>query len=313
MKNAHTIGFRGQAGWAALLLLALPSLAAAQASAARGFDSPKQAADALIKAAAANDIKTIQAIFGPDGKDFLPSGDAVSDKQELAAFAARAKEKTRVAPDPLDSNRMVLSVGADDWPLPVPIVKIDGRWRFDSAAGHDEILARRIGSNELDTIAMMRGFVEAQQEYASELRNGNTMRQYAQKLISSPGKQDGLSWRLPDGTPAGPAGDEVARALEEGYTDKSQPYNGYHFRLLSAQGPSARLGARNYIWKGAMIGGFAVVAWPAKYGSTGIQTFMVNHDGLVYQKDLGPDTAKLAAAITTFDPDKTWLVTEDEP
>ncbi|HEY7369506.1 MAG TPA: DUF2950 domain-containing protein [Thermoanaerobaculia bacterium] len=292
----------------------IASGALGQAAAPKAFATAQQAADALVKAAGAGDLKALQAIFGPGSKDIIPSGDPVQDKQDLARFAERARQKMTVSSDPNNASNLILVVGADDWPMPVPIVKgQDGKWRFDAAQGSEEILARRIGSNELDAILLLRGYVEAQHEYASELRDGATMRQYAQKFISTPGKQDGLSWKLPDGTHAGPAGDAVARALAEGYTDKSQPFNGYHFRILTAQGPSARLGQRNYIFKGMMIGGFAAVAWPANYGVSGIQTFLVNHDGLVYQKDLGPETATLAAAITTFDPDKTWLVTEDEP
>jgi hypothetical protein len=293
------------------------TLAAGAASPPAGpkaFDTAEQAAHALVKAAGAGDVKALQAIFGPEGKDILPSGDPVEDKNDLMQFAERARQKMTVSSDPDAPNNLILVVGADDWPMPVPIVKgQDGKWRFDAAQGEDEILARRIGGNELDTILLLRGYVEAQEEYASEIRDGKTMRQYAQKFVSSPGRQDGLSWKLPDGTPAGPAGDLIAQALAEGYTDKSQPYNGYHFRILTSQGPSAHLGERNYIFKGMMIGGFAAVAWPANYGVTGIQTFLVNHEGLVYQKDLGPDTAKIASAITRFDPDETWLVTEDEP
>jgi hypothetical protein len=196
--------------------------------------------------------------------------------------------------------------------MPVPLVKRGGKWQFDAAQGKEEILARRIGNNELEAIALLRGYVEAQEEYASEKRDGSPMLQYAQKWISTPGKQDGLSWRNPDGTPGGPVGDEIAELLARGYTDKAAPINGYHFRTLTAQGPAAPLGARNYIVNGMMIGGFAAIAWPANYGVTGVQTFQVNNDGLVYQKDLGPETGKVAPTIKRYNPDKTWIVTEDE-
>jgi hypothetical protein len=206
----------------------------------------------------------------------------------------------------------VLIVGDGDWPMPVPLVGKGGKWHFDVRAGKQEILARRIGGNELNAISLLRGFVEAQQDYATEHHDGSPMLQYAQKWLSTPGKQDGLSWYDANGKPAGPIGDEIARLLAAGYTKKAEPVNGYYFRTLTAQGPAARLGARNYIVKGMMIGGYAAVAWPAHYGVTGVQTFQVNNDGVVYQKDLGPDTARLGPAIKTFNPDKGWTVTNDE-
>jgi hypothetical protein len=191
-------------------------------------------------------------------------------------------------------------------------VQSGGKWHYDAKQGREEILNRRIGGNELDTINLLRGYVEAQEEYASVPREEGAARQYAQRFISTPGKHDGLSWREADGKPAGPLGDEVAKALAEGYSDKTKPYNGYYIRTLTSQGPSARLGARDYVWKGAMVGGFAAVAWPANYGVTGIQTFLVNNDGVVYQKDLGAKTSELAPAIKAYNPDKTWVETKDE-
>ena len=210
-------------------------------------------------------------------------------------------------------KKATVIVGPGDWPLPVPIVQTQGKWRFDVKAGRREILARRIGGNELDAIELLRGYVEAQFDYVTEEHDPSGIRQYAQKFLSTSGKRDGLSWFGADGTPAGPFGEGIAKALAEGYTDKTKPYNGYYFRILTSQGPAARLGARDYVVKGMMIGGFAAMAWPANYGVTGIQTFQVNNDGVVYQKDLGPDTEKLAAGIKAFNPDKTWLVTEDAP
>jgi hypothetical protein len=230
----------------------------------------------------------------------------------VAVFVGKSKEKTAIEYDLADPDVAILVVGKDDWPSPVPIVRgKDGKWRFDSKSGAREILARRIGGNELDAIAILRGFDEAQLEYASVEHDGSGMLQYAQKFISSPGKQDGLSWKNADGSFGGPMGDEIAEAVAEGYTDKTKPYNGYFFKILTAQGPSAPKGARNYIVQGAMIGGFAMIAWPATYDVTGIQTFITNQDGIVYQKDLGPDTATLAPKITAYDPDKTWTITED--
>jgi hypothetical protein len=292
--------------------LAMPTSGASTAAGGQAFDTPQQAADAIVQASAAGDVATLEKILGPGGKDIVVSGDPVEDKNNLEKFAAKAHEKMSVSVDAKNSKRATLLAGNDDWPMPIPIVQNNGKWRFDVAQGKHEILARRIGGNELDTIDILRGFVDAQKEYASELRNGAKTHQYAQKWISTPGKQDGLSWNGPDGKPAGPIGDEIAKLLAEGYSNKAEPINGYYFRTLTAQGPNARLGARNYIVDGAMIGGFAAVAWPAKYGSTGIQTFLVNNDGDVYQKNLGPDTAKIVAGMKTYNPDKTWTITEDE-
>ena len=186
----------------------------------------------------------------------------------------------------------------------------DGKWHFDSAAGHDELLKRRIGANELDVITICRGYVEAQQRYASETHDGSGVNQYAQRIISTPGKHDGLAWQNADGTWGGPVGRRVATAIEQGYAAK-EPFHGYYFKTLKGQGPSARLGKLDYVVGGAMIGGFALVAWPVEYGVTGIQTFIVSYDGIVYQKDLGPQTPTLAAAMDRYDPDDTWKRTDD--
>jgi hypothetical protein len=295
--------------WTAALLLAGPLFAA---TAQRTFDSPKQAVDALVAAAAKNDVPALLAIMGPEGKPLVDSGDAVSDKNDRAKFVERAKQASHIEYEIADPDVAVLVIGNDDWPVPVPMVRSAGKWRFDAKSGAREILARRIGANELDAIALLRGYVEAQHEYASQIHDNSGMLQYAQRIISTPGKHDGLSWKNADGTHGGPMGDEIATAVAEGHSDKTKPYNGYYFRTLTAQGPSAPKGARSYVVKGAMIGGFALVAWPATYDVTGIQTLLVNQDGIVYQKDLGPETAKLGPAIQAYDPDKTWIVTEDE-
>ena len=278
----------------------------------RTFDTPRQAADALAQAAQADDVAAIVAIFGPDGKDIVPSGDPVQDKNDIERFAERAKENLEITFAPGNPNRAVLVVGEDEWPMPVPVVKRGGKWQFDPKQGKEEILTRRIGNNELEAIALLRGYVEAQEDYASEKHDGSPMLQYAQKWVSSPGKQDGLSWKNPDGTPGGPVGDEIAELLAKGYTDKAAPINGYYFRTLTGQGPAAPTGSRDYIINGMMIGGFAAIAWPANYGVTGVQTFQVNYDGVVFQKDLGPETAKIAPTIKRYNPDETWLATEDE-
>ena len=286
----------------------------AQAAGPRAFDTPRQAADAVVGPAEAGDIPALLAIFGSDTKDIFDSGDPVKDKNDLARFAAKAREKMEITYDVADPGIADVVVGNDDWPMPIPLVQgKDGKWRFDAKMGRQEILARRIGGNELNAIALLRGYVEAQREYATQLHDGAKIRQYAQKWISSPGKHDGLSWKNADGTTGGPIGDEIAALLAAGYRDKAAPVSGYYFRALTSQGPNARLGARDYIVDGRMIGGFAAVAWPANYGVTGVQTFQVNSDGTVYEKDLGPETAKLAPAIQSYNPDKTWVATDDEP
>jgi hypothetical protein len=193
----------------------------------------------------------------------------------------------------------------------VPIVKQGGKWHFDSQAGRTEILDRRIGANELDAITICRGYAVAQKEYASEIHDDSGVNQYAQRIISTPGKHDGLAWQNPDGTEGGPIAASVAKAIEEGYTSKSGPYHGYYFKTLTGQGPAAPLGQLDYVVEGAMIGGFALVAWPAEYRVTGVETFIVSYDGVVYQKDLGPDTEKIAAAMERYNPDKTWHRTND--
>jgi len=277
----------------------------------RSFDTPKQAADALIQAAKSFDVTSLREIFGPDGQDFVPKADPVQDKNQVAAFVARTEEKTSVTIDPKNSARAILTVGNEAWPFPVPLVKRGGEWYFDSKAGRDEILYERIGTNELDAITVCRGFVEAQEEYASEIHDDSGINQYAQRAISSDGKHDGLAWKNPDGSWAGPVGDTVAKAIEEGYATRSEPFHGYYFKLLKGQGPAAPHGELDYVIDGAMIGGFALVAWPADYGITGVKTFVVSYSGIVYQKDLGPETARIAAAMERYNPDKTWQRTDD--
>jgi hypothetical protein len=298
----------------AMVLSAVPRTTATTETAAvqqKTFDTAQQAADAMILAVKNDDVTALLEIFGPAGKDFVSTGDDVQDKNSRAAFAALAQEKMTVEIDPHHPNRAILSVGNEDWPTPVPIVKQGGKWHFDSQAGRTEILDRRIGANELDAITICRGYVEAQREYASEIHDDSGVNQYAQRIISTPGKHDGLSWQNPDGTEGGPIAASVAKAIEEGYTSKSGPYHGYYFKTLTGQGPAAPLGQLDYVVGGAMIGGFALVAWPADYQVTGVETFIVSYDGVVYQKDLGPDTAKIASTMERYNPDKTWHRTND--
>jgi hypothetical protein len=283
------------------------------APAPRGFSTPDEAAKALVEAAGKFDVPALQEILGPDAEDLIISEDPVTDKNNSLAFAARAQEKMSVVRDPSNANRAILSVGEEEWPMPIPIVKKSGKWRFDAKAGRDEVLFRRIGANELNAIQVLRGFVEAQAEYVSTMHDDSGFHQYAQKLISSPGKQDGLYWTNPDGTPGGPISEAVAKAIEEGYTlAKDSAYHGYYFHLLNGQGPAAPMGQLDYVIKGMMIGGFALIAVPAEYGITGVQTFIISHDGIVYQKDLGPDSLNIAKQIDRYNPDKTWQRTDDE-
>jgi hypothetical protein len=220
--------------------------------------------------------------------------------------------KMDLSVDPKTKTRAFLLVGNDNWPFPVPLVKSGTTWSFDSKAGVNEIVRRRIGRNELDAIQIAHGFVEAQDEYTQTKHGNPPVNQYAQKIISTPGKQDGLAWQNPDGTWGGPVGENVARAIERGYSSKKEPYHGYYFKVLKGQGPDAPLGQMDYVVNGAMIGGFALIAFPAQYKVTGVKTFMVSNDGVVYEKDLGPNTVELAQKIDRFNPDKTWNPVAEE-
>jgi hypothetical protein len=286
--------------------------AAAQIRSQQSFVTPQKAAEALIKAAGDYDVPALLSIFGPHGEDFIESADPVRDKNNAQAFAVKAREKESVWIDPAKPTRAILMVGNDNWPLPIPIIKKNGKWRFDTQAGREEILRRRIGANELDAIQICRGFVKAQYEYASQQHDG--INQYAQTIISSPGKQDGLYWQTADGTPGGPISKPVARAIAEGYSTEGPqtPYHGYYFKVLKGQGPAAPLGRIDYTIEGVMIGGFALVAVPAEYRVTGVKTFMVSNYGVVYQKDLGPDSLTIVKNMELYNPDKTWQRTNDK-
>ena len=272
----------------------------------RIFASPKDAADALVGAAERFDVPALLEVLGPEGTDLIGSGDPVLDRNQAAEFAKQAKTKLVVATDPKTPKRATIVIGDEDWPLPIPLVRDAAGWRFDTAAGKLEILLRRIGRNELDAIEVCRGYVEAQEEYASEPRGGATSVQFAQRVIGTAEKQDGLAWRESDGTWRGPIGEKIALAIDEGYSSRTEPYHGYHFKILKAQGPSARLGSLNFVVKGMMIGGFALVAAPAEYEVTGVKSFIVSHDGVVYEKDLGPKTLEAFRSMELFDPDPSW-------
>jgi len=280
--------------------------ASAPAAAQKTFGTAQEAADALVSAAQSFDRPALQAILGPDADYLVAPGEPAKDRETALAFAAKAREKSAVVVDPKNKNRATLIVGDQDWPLPIPIVRKSGRWLFDTAAGEQEIVYRTIGSNELSAIQICRGYVEAQHEYALVKHEGSSVNQYAQHVIASPGKQDGLAWQNADGSWGGPVGENVAKAIEQGYAAKAVPYHGYFFKVLKGQGPAAPLGEMDFVTKGVMIGGFALVAAPADYRRTGVKTFMVSHDGVVYEKDLGAKTLSEFQAMERFNPDRTW-------
>jgi Protein of unknown function (DUF2950) len=275
-------------------------------SRAETFATPQEAADRLVQAAEAFDVRALEQIFGPAGADIVLSGEYEQDRKLATAFAAEAREKETISVDPNNGSRAFLLVGKEDWPFPVPLIRVGGRWSFDAKAGRQELLYRRIGRNELDAISICRGYVEAQDEYAFRQRAEYDVNQYAQRIVSTPGKQDGLAWQNPDGSWGGPVGEKIAAAIEQGYSSKAEPYHGYFFKILKGQGPDAPLGQMDYVVEGVMIGGFALVAAPAEYGVTGVKTFIVSQDGVVYQKDLGPNTLSEFEKMDRFNPDESW-------
>lgn len=298
-------------GRACLLVLLLPAVLASACAREQDviqqtFTTPEAAAEALVSAAESFDVDSLVAILGSGGADLVVTEDAVHDRNEAARFAAQAREALRVEIDPADPGRAEMSVGAGDWPLPIPIIRDDGRWKFDSAAGHEEVLLRRIGRNELNAIDVCRNFVSAQHAYASERRAGSTINQYAQRIISTPGKRDGLAWQNDDGSWGGPVGEGAARAIAQGYTERNSPYQGYYFKVLKGQGAAAPMGELDFVVNGVMIGGFALVATPADYDVTGVMTFIVSHDGIVFERDLGPDSLARFEAMELYDPGPDW-------
>ena len=272
----------------------------------RTFDTPQQAADALVVAAGVFDVGLLDELFGPDTRAVLLSGEDAQDRQRAGDFVAMAHDEISVSVDPKTGTRAFVIVGDDDWPFPIPIVKRGGKWSFDTKAGRQELLYRRIGSNELDAIRVCRGYHEAQYEYAEKPRQGFDVNQYAQRIVSSPGKQDGLAWQTADGTWDGPVGETIASVIQQGYSTSAQPYHGYFFKMLKGQGPAAPLGEMDYVINGAMIGGFALAAAPAQYGVTGVKTFMISQDGVVYEKDFGTATLDEFAKLERFNPDRSW-------
>jgi hypothetical protein len=280
------------------------------------FSSPQAAVDALKAAVEARDTNTLHVIFGPAGHS-LVSVDVIEATEEREVFMHRVKEKVNLVAE--SDSKEVMQLGADGWPFPIPLVKQGGQWFFDSEAGREEILNRRIGANELGAIQVCRAYVQAQREYASVDRAGDGVLEYARHLRSTPGTHDGLYWSTRTGDELSPLGPLVAQARVEGYrqktkilTDEQSPYHGYYFKILTRQGKHASAGKCNYVINGHMIAGFALVAWPAEWGNTGVMTLIVNQQGKVYQKNLGPKTASITQAMTTYEPDKTWTLVKEE-
>lgn len=293
-----------------LLCVALLGGVAGPAFAQEQFDTPGAAVDALVSAARSGDAKAIVAVLGPDGQAIVRSGDPVADTNTREKFVAQYDAKHAIEPE--GDGTQTLIIGDDDWPFPIPLVNKAGEWQFDTAAGLDEILRRRVGRNELSAIQVARAYVQAQNEYAELDPAGFGRGVYAQRIQSHPGKKDGLYWPTEQGQTPSPLGEFAAKASAQGYKAGKGPipYHGYYYRILTRQGASAPGGAYDYLVKGKMRGGFALLAFPAEYGNSGIMTFVVNHDGRVFQKDLGSDTAKLAGKIESFAPDQTWTTVD---
>ncbi len=292
----------------AMAVLAAPHALAGGPAEQRSFPSPQQAVAALVAAVQDNTDTELLAILGPGSEDLISSGDKVADQNGRARFIKAYKEKNGL--EQQDGDRTVLLIGAKEYPFPFPLVRQGKAWRFDTQAGTEEILNRRIGRNELHTIEVMRAYTDAQREYACMKRNSGGP-EFAQKFTSSMGKKDGLYWQPEEGEQESPFGPLIAKATKEGYAhgpneESVEPFHGYYFKILKAQGEHATGGAFDYVANGKMVLGFALLAYPAKYGVSGIMSFIVNQEGVIYEKDLGKNTATAAAAMTTFNPDDTW-------
>jgi hypothetical protein len=300
-------GLLGYAGLVALTFGLLPSPSAGQQPGQKTFASPGAAVEAMIAAAKTGNTDASLQIFGPEGKELLSSGDEVADKNGRERVIQKYEQMHRLVIEP--DNTVTVYMGAENWPFPIPLVKKGNAWYFDTAAGKQEVLYRRIGRNELATIDVCRALVDAQKEYASETHDGDTVKHYALKIVSDPGKHNGLYWKVAAGEPQSPIGPLVADAAASGYTRKQSgatPFHGYIYKHLNGQGKDAPGGAKDYMVDGKMTGGFGMLAYPTEYRNSGVMTFMVNQDGIVYQKDLGPDTAKIAASMTLYNPDSSW-------
>ncbi len=290
-----------------LMLLAAAPAAVAATGVQKSYASPAAAISGLVEIVKANDKVKLSAILGPHGSKLISSGDPVADERGRAAFLKAYEEANRLVLE--GDAKASLVIGKDDWPFPIPLVKSDDRWRFDTAQGEQEILDRRIGRNELAAMQVCLAIVDAEREYAADSLGNSGVPRYTSRIFSLPGKRDGLYWPAKPGEPPSPLGPLVAAAASEGYTASRpplSPYHGYFYRILSAQGKEAPGGEYEYFVKGKMIGGFAVIAYPARYGASGIKTFTVNHDGVVYEKDLGQETAAVARQIKAYNPDSSW-------
>jgi hypothetical protein len=276
------------------------------------FSSPEEAVNALTQAVNAKGYEVLNQIFGPSGKD-LRSGDEVQDASELTEFSKYLAEKTDLVKE--NDSKVILQIGNESWPFPVPLVKYNDKWFFDTEAGKEEVMNRRIGENELTAVLVCRTYVKAQREYVIKDWDGDGILAYAQKLRSDPGKRNGLFWRSAHGQEMSPLGELVARAWHEGYKknrvvfkeDEPSPFHGYYFRILTGQGKNVPGGSYNYIINGNMVGGFAMVVFPANWGKSGVMTFVVNQQGKVYEKNLGPNTVKITRKMKLYNPDKTWV------
>jgi hypothetical protein len=291
----------------ALLVCVIAGIAHAQ----QAFKTPEEAAGALAAAAKAGDMKALVTVLGPDGEDIVSSGDPVADAETRQKFVAAYEAKNRLLME--GDNKAIMIVGPEDFPIPIPLKRNNGMWRFDTAAGREEILARRIGKNELDAIQTCLAYVDAQSEYAEKDRTGAGMSTYAQRIVSQSGRKDGLYWPAAQNDEQSPLGDLFARATRQGYSVGAgrTPYLGYYYKILTKQGSSAEGGAFDYVVGGKMIGGFALIAYPAEYGNSGVMTFIVNHAGTIYQKDFGPRSTRIAEQMSSFNPDKTWQKVTD--
>ena len=304
MKHNEKMFARSGIAVAIVAAVLLVAGCAKKESAVATFGTPEAAVAALIAALQKNDLDAAGKLLGPESADLLHSGDAVADAADRASFLERYAAKNSIA---VDGDTATLLIGEEEWPVPVPLVKRDGQWAFDGEAGIDEMIYRRIGENELGAIDVMYGYVNAQNAYAAEGRDGDPAGIYALKLVSDEGLHNGLYWPTAEDEPASPAGPFVAAAAAEGYSaGAGSPYHGYLYRMLYAQGPNANGGAREYFKDGLLTEGFAAIAWPADYGASGVMTFIVNQDGVVFQKDLGEDTANIVQTTQHFDPDATW-------
>jgi hypothetical protein len=279
----------------------------------KSFKSPEEAVRALGDAVKGNDTKELLTIFGPEGKELISSGDKVADETGRKRFAQAYEEMNKLVSE--NDTKVILHVGKGNWPFPIPVVKRGEYWLFDTMAGREEILNRRIGRNELSAIQVCLAYVDAQREYILKDRDEDKLLEYARRLQSRKGKKNGLYWEAKEGEEQSPLGPLIAKAAREGYIGRRPlgrrtPYHGYHYKILKSQGKNAPGGEYDYVVEGKMIGGFALVAYPSEYGNSGVMTFIVNQDGVVYEKDLGKETEKIARAMKTFDPDKTWKKTE---